>query len=81
MLLWRIEQKCFTVASHIKTIIMNSCNGKPPAKIPDEVAVLYSKDLNIKRLIVQLSMIPDLVKTHQQDPRVQLKHVTSYVTF
>ena len=59
---------------------MNSCNGKPPAKIPDEVAVPYSKDSNIERLIVQLSMIPDLVKTHQQDPRVQLKHMTSICT-
>ena len=57
----RFEQKGFTVASHIETVIMNSCNGKPPAKIPDEVAVPYSKDLNIERLIVQLSMIPDLV--------------------
>ena len=28
----RFEQNGFTVASHIETIIMNSCNGKPPAK-------------------------------------------------
>ena len=35
----RFEQKGFTVALHIETIIVNSCNGKPPAKIPDEVAV------------------------------------------
>ena len=59
---------------------MNSCNGKPPAKILDEVAVPYSKDLNIECLIVQLSMITDLVKTHKQDPRLQLKHVTSIHT-
>ena len=39
---------------------MNSCNGKPPAKIPDEVAVPYS----ISNVFVQLSMIPDNVKTH-----------------
>ena len=41
---------------------MNACNGKPPAKIPDEVAVPYSKDLNIERRIVQL--IIDLVKKY-----------------
>lgn len=57
---------------------MNSCNGKPPATIPAEVAFPYLKDLNISNALlhVAVSMIPDLVKTHQQDPRVQLKHVT-----
>ena len=58
---------------------MNPCNGKPPAKISDEGGVHYSKDLNIDRLIVQLSVIPGL-NTHQQDPRVQLMHVTSIRT-
>ena len=46
--------------------------------VPNELAVPYSKDLNIERLIVQLSMNPNLVNTHEHMPKI--KHVTSIRT-
>ena len=59
----RFDQKGFCLTSKIEAVILNSCIGQA-CHLPDEVSTLYSKDLNLERLQVQLSMLPDVVRSN-----------------
>ena len=74
----RFDQKGFCLTSKIEAVILSSCIGQA-CPIPDEVSNLYSKDLNLERLQVQLSMLPDLVKSNTLYGH-SLKSVTSIRT-
>ena len=74
----QFDQKGFCLTSKIEAVILNSCIGQA-CQIPDEVSTLYSKDLNLERLQVQLSMLPDLVKSNALYS-YSLKSVTSIRT-
>ena len=74
----QFDQKGYCLTSKIEAVILNSCIGQA-CPILDEVSNLYSKDLNIERLQVQLSMLPDLVKSNTLYSH-PLKSVTSICT-
>ena len=74
----RFDQKGFCLTSKIEAVILNSCIGQA-CQIPDEASTLYSKDLNLERLQVKLSILPDLVKSNVLYNH-SLKSVTSIRT-
>ena len=59
------------VAAAFETLLINAANSSSNEdKYPDEC----SKDLNIERLLIQLKMIPDLLKTYnEKNSHVQIK--------
>lgn len=48
--------------------------------MPDAVAEVYSKDINLKKLEKQLQMLPDLTSTYKSSQGLKLLKVTSVCT-
>ena len=69
------------VAAALETLLINAANSSSNEdKYPDELE-MYSKDLNIERLLIQLKMIPDLLKTYnEKNSHVQIKKVSNLCT-
>ena len=58
----RFDQPSFSILRDIETLILSSCNGvgKEPSCTFRE---MYGKDLNMDKLVIQLAMLPDVVRT------------------
>lgn len=62
------------IAAAIEKTLLNSANN---GDIPEEVK-LYSKEIDIKRLKIQLQMLPELIRTYNKKNLVtSIKRVTS----
>ena len=44
--------------------------------IPDSIYTMYSKDVNFERAVVQLQMLPDVVKTYKESQGLRKLEVT-----
>ena len=58
----RFDQTGLKVLGEIESLLISACNGN---KVPlsTQVQELYHGDIDFQRLEVQLSMLPELVKT------------------
>ena len=76
----RFDQPTFTILQEIEKLLLDSCSGKlvqPSATFQK----MYESDFpRIDRLSLQLSMLPDLIKTANEQHDMGLKKVTSIST-
>ena len=75
----RFDQPTLTILREIEKLIIDSSNGamiEPSATFKD----MYAADLNIDNLLVQLSMLPDVVRTANKDHQLGIRKVTSINT-
>ena len=63
----RFQQPSFKFLQEIECILIKACNGEH-VKPSEEFCSMYGKDLQMDRLVSQLRMLPDLVRT-VSDPR------------
>ena len=59
----------------MESLLINSCNGEH-VKPSDAFCSLYSQELKIERLTSQLGMLPDLVRTANDQLEYPVKSVT-----
>ena len=75
----RFNQDSFQILEEMERVLIESCNGV--AIQPSEnFKSLYASDLKFDRLVVQLSMLPDLVRTTNEKYQLGIKKVTSIGT-
>ncbi|XP_028412593.1 zinc finger MYM-type protein 1-like [Dendronephthya gigantea] len=58
----RFDQNSFKIINEIEQLLLNPCNGVT-VQFSEEFLEKYSTDVNVERLKVQLTMLPDLIKT------------------
>ena len=75
----RFQQGSLSVLHEIEQIIIKSCNGIV-AKPSDEIIAKYKSDINFKKLLPQLAMMPELLKAANQENSTKIKEVTSIGT-
>ena len=64
----RFQQKDFNIVSTMESVLLNGANGSATdSPIPTELTDMYSKDINMDRLKVQLAIVPDLIKCSLPD--------------
>ena len=63
------------VAAALKGMLLKACNSdRSMEDLPNEIN-LYSKEIDIPRLKIQLQMLPDLLRTYNE--KNPIKRVTS----
>ena len=75
----RFDQPTFSILLEIESLIIGSCNGveiQPSCTFRE----LYSGDLNLDRLAIQLALLPDVVKTASAHYHQGVNKVTSINT-
>ena len=60
-LLRRFDQESFSLLKEIEHLLLNAANAKPFV-IAEMISHTYAADLDMKRLELQLKMLPDLIK-------------------
>ena len=78
-LLRRFDQPTLAILKEIEDILIKSCNGTK-VTISPEFTKLYSDDINITTLLVQLSMLPDVILTANSEHSMGIKEVTKVST-
>ena len=79
-LLRRFDQPTLAILKEIEDILIKSCNGTK-VTISPEFTKLYSDDINITTLLVQLSMLPDVILTANSEHSMGIKEVTKVCNF
>lgn len=75
----RFQQQSFSILQEMEDLQINSCNAvqmKPSAAF----CTMYKDGLQIDRLTTQLSMLPDLLKTVNDQQQLGIRKVTSIGT-
>ena len=77
----RFQQKRgLPVMSILEKVLLDSVNNTfCSSELPEEFAI-YKSDLDLSRLKVQLSMLPDLIATHNTNSKIPIKKVTNVRT-
>ena len=68
-----------SILQEIEKIIIDSCNGamfEPSSDFQN----IYATDLNTESLLVQLPMMPDVVRTANKDYKMAIQKITSVNT-
>ena len=58
----RFMQLNFLLVRNIEALLLDSANGKPTT-LSDDFVSLYTKDIDMEKLKLQLKFLPDAVKT------------------
>ena len=74
----RFDQDDFSLVAKIEQIILSAGNGQEVV-IPEAIHTVY-KDLNMTRLAIHLSMLPDIIKSYRETTRTPIKKVTNVCT-
>ena len=75
----RFSQPTFSILQEIEKMVINSCNGKMHAMSTD-FKELYADCLDISKLKVQLTLLPDVLKTGNVEHEMGIKTVTTINT-
>ena len=75
----RFNQPSFEILKEIESLLVKSCNGIT-VQPSESFAAMYAKDLNLDRLRIQLCMLPDLLRTANEEHELGVKKVTSIGT-
>ena len=73
------NQPALSILQEIEGMIIDSCNGKTHV-MSSNFEVLYADCLEIPKLISQLSLLPDVLKTGNTDYKMGIKKVTTVNT-
>ena len=60
----------------MEDLLIDLCNGET-VKLSGSFQDIYKDDLNFERLTLQLSMLPDLLRTANEKQNMGIKKVTS----
>ena len=64
------------IALSIEKVLLDSANGVFLKEIPDELHI-YNKDIQMDRLLIQLQMLPDMIKTYNESQHaIKVRKVT-----
>lgn len=63
----------------LKKLTIDACNGTTP-QLPASLKDMYTADMNVDSLPVQLSMLPYVVRTVNKDYQLEILKVTSMNT-
>ena len=74
----RFEQENFLFARQVEELLLKSANAKA-VDLPERMKSLYCNDIDIEKLMVQLQLLPDAVKTTLLDG-IPIKQVTRIQT-
>ena len=71
-----------SIPKELENILIKAANQQDNAQviIPDSIYTMYSKDVNFERAVVQLQMLPDVVKTYKESQGLRKLEVTSVRT-
>ena len=75
----RFHQPSFTILHDIEQLLVNSCNATS-VEFPQSEADIYAADLKVDCLRIQLSMLPDVIRTANKEYGFTVKKVTSLNT-
>ncbi len=75
----RFDQPTFTLLREMEKLVIDSCNGitvTPSSNFKE----LYASDMKMDNLMIQLSMLPDVVTTANKEHHLGIKRVTTVNT-
>ena len=75
----RFDQESFKCLQEIEKALVESSNGTP-VQLSEGFQARYASDLKFDRLSVQLSMLPDLLQTANEQHQLGIKKVTTIST-
>ena len=75
----RFDQNSFKILQEIEDVLVGSCNGEK-VQFSEEFLKKYETDFKVDRLVVQLTMPPDLLNTANELHQMEIKKVTSINT-
>ena len=78
----RFDQKDLKVLEEIEKLLISHCNNNNDVNPSEELMELYQREINFQNLQVQLAMLPDFLKTcnEQKAHETPIKQVTSVNT-
>ena len=76
----RFDQQDIKIVAEIEKLLLFAACGGQEVVVPDTVQEMYRSDISMEPLIVQLKLIPDLLRRHKQLTGVAIKKVTNVRT-
>ncbi|XP_064417257.1 zinc finger MYM-type protein 1-like [Latimeria chalumnae] len=76
----RFDQPTLLLLMSIEKILITAINGLPCSQIPEKIVDTYSGNIAFDRLLIQLAMLPDLLKTHNKSSTMCITNVTKIGT-
>ena len=71
----RFDQNSLKIINEMEQVLLMPCNGAT-VQFSEEFLEKYSTDVNIERLQIQLTMLPDLINTANEQYQFGIKRVT-----
>ena len=75
----RFEQKGFSLLKDIEEVLLKAANADK-VTIPQSISETYANDLDMERLVLQLKMLADLIKSSEMNASFPLKEITKLET-
>ena len=75
----RFDQNALKTLQEIEKVLLESCNGEN-VQFSEDFIKMYTTDLKVDHLAVQLAMLPDLLKTANKLHQMGIKRITSINT-
>ena len=75
----RFDQNSLKTINHLEQVLLKPCNGVA-AQFSEDFLEKYLTDVNVEQLKNQLTMLPDLIKTANEQYQFGIKTVTSINT-
>lgn len=78
LILTRFSQESMSIPNELLTAANQQDNA--PVVVTDNICTMYSNDVNFERAVVQLQMLPDVVKTYKESQGLRRLDVTNLRT-
>ena len=79
-IMWRFNQPTFDIMSEMENMLVHSCNQIDENKDYKNFDEMYKDDIDINKLKIQLSLLPDVLKTSNEEHKIGIKKVTKVKT-
>ena len=68
-----------SVPKELEKLLIEAANQRDsaPVVVPDSILAMYSKDVNFEKAVLQLQMLPDVVKVYKQSQGLSKLEVTN----
>ena len=76
----RFNQPTFDIMSEMENMLVHSCNQIDENKDYKNFEEMYKDDIDINKLKIQLSLLPDVLKTSNEEHKMGIKKVTKVKT-
>ena len=76
----RFDRPIFDIMGEMENMLVNSCSERDKKRNYENFEEMYKDDIDMDKLKIQLSLLPDVLKTSNEEHKIGIKNVTMVKT-